>query len=264
MFASTRTLGSTNEGTSFADIIINNVAAVADNQVAGFEGFLHDPKLLKETVEYIGKMPVPKRFIEAVTARRVATASINSTWRCPLNLQTPLTCPIPWVLVESDQTTSTNERFEYQLMRTVDFIGRNYIRIELPEVDTSTIAMKTKGGVIPDPMTDPDQMYLGAWHRDLVPRIISQVEFYPRSSQHRLFTYTGYDIAVHNIIFGNANKEMNDLMAGEDKFELAYDPYRVDGTALGIASFKGNNKSWFSLHRCIRFNSSRKSNLRSY
>lgn len=239
MFASTRTLGSTNEGTSFADIIINNVAAVADNQVAGFEGFLHDPKLLKETVEYIGKMPVPKRFIEAVTARRVATASINSTWRCPLNLQTPLTCPIPWVLVESDQTTSTNERFEYQLMRTVDFIGRNYIRIELPEVDTSTIAMKTKGGIIPDPMTDPDQMYLGAWHRDLVPRIISQVEFYPRSSQHRLFTYTGYDIAVHNIIFGNANKEMNDLMAGEDKFELAYDPYRVDGTALGIASFKG-------------------------
>jgi hypothetical protein len=70
--------------------------------------------------------------------------------------------------------------------------------------------MKTKGGIIPDPMTDPEQMYLGAWHRDLVPRIISQVEFYPRSSQHRLFTYTGYDIAVHNIIFGNANKEMND------------------------------------------------------
>ena len=239
MFANTRILGSTNQGTSFADIIINNVAAVADNQVSGFEGFLHDPKLLKETVEYIGKMPVPKRFIEAVTARRVATASINSTWRCPLNLQTPLTCPVPWVLVESDQSTSTNDKSEYQIMRTVDFIGRNYVRIELPEVDTSTIAMKYKNGIIPEPMTDPDQMYLGAWHRDLVPRIIQQVEFYPRSSQHRLFVYTGYDIAVHNIIFGNANKEMNDLMAGEDRFELAYDPYRVDGTALGIASFKG-------------------------
>ena len=239
MFANTRILGSTNAGTSFADIIINNVAAVADNQVSGFEGFLHDPKLLKETVEYIGKMPVPKRFIEAVTARRVATASINSTWRCPLNLQTPLTCPVPWVLVESDQSTSTNDKSEYQIMRTVDFIGRNYVRIELPEVDTSTIAMKYKNGNLPDPMTDPDQMYLGAWHRDLVPRIIQQVEFYPRSSQHRLFVYSGYDIAVHNIIFGNANKEMNDLMAGEDKFELAYDPYRVDGTALGIASFKG-------------------------
>lgn len=239
MFASTRTLGSTNEGPSFADVVINNVAAVADNQVSGFEGFLHDPKLLKETVEYIGKMPVPKRFIEAVTARRVATATINSTWRCPLNLQTPLTCPIPWVLIESDQSQSTGNKIEYQLMRTVDFIGRNYIRIELPEVDTSEIAMKTKNGVVPEQMTDPEQMYLGAWHRDLIPRIIKNVEFYPRSSQHRLFTYTGYDIAVHNIIFGNANKEMNDLMAGEDRFELAYDPYRVDGTALGIASFKG-------------------------
>ena len=239
MLANNRILGSTNVGASFADIITNNISAVADNQVSGFEGFLHDPKLLKETVEYIGKMPVPKRFIEAVTARRVATASINSTWRCPLNLQTPLTCPIPWILVESNQATSTNDKFEYQIMRTADFIGRNYVRIELPEVDTSTIAMKYKNGKLPDPMTDPDQMYLGAWHRDLVPRIIQQVEFYPRSSQHRLFVYTGYDIAVHNIIFGNANKEMNDLMAGEDKFELAYDPYRVDGTALGIASFKG-------------------------
>lgn len=233
MFASTRLLGSTDQGTSFADIITNNVAAVSENQVSGFEGFLHDPKLLKETVEYIGKMAVPQRFIEAVTARRVATATINATWRCPLNLQTPLTCPIPWVLVESSQRTSSGNRTEYQLMRTVDFIGRNYIRIELPEVDTTEIT--TKSGK----MTNPNEMYLGAWHRDLVPRIISEVEFYPRSSQHRLFTYTGYDIAAHNIIFGNANKEMNDLMAGEDRFELAYDPYRVDGTALGIASFKG-------------------------
>jgi len=239
MFASTRILGSTNEGTSFADIITNNVAAVADDQVSGFEGFLHDPKLLKQMVEYIAKMPVPKRFIEAVTARRVATSTINSTWRCPLNLQTPLTCPIPWVLIEADQKSATNDRYEFQLMRTIDFIGRNYVRIELPEVDTSTIAMKTKYGIMPEPMSDPEQMYLGAWHRDLVPRIIQQVEFYPRASQHRLFVYSGYDIAVHNIIFGNANKEMNDLMAGEDKFELAYDPYRVDGTALGIASFKG-------------------------
>lgn len=239
MLASSRKFGSGQDGTSMADVIINNVMAVADNQVGGFEAFLHDPKLLKETVEYIGKMAVPKRFIEAVTSRRVATNTINATWRCPLNLQTPLTCPIPWVLVESDQSTATGDRFEYQLMRTIDFIGRNYIRIELPEVDTTTIAMKTINGILPEPMTDPEQMYLGAWHRDLVPRIISQVEFYPRSSQHRLFVYSGYDIAVHNIIFGNANKEMNDLMAGEDRFELAYDPYRVDGTALGIASFKG-------------------------
>ena len=62
----------------------------------------------------------------------------------------------------------------------------------------------------------------------------------------------GYDIAVHNIIFGNANKEMNDLMAGEDRFELAYDPYRVDGTALGNYSYygrKGWYGYWFKIYR---------------
>lgn len=240
MFGHNQTLGSTDIGTSFSDIIINNVCSVSDGQVNGFESFLHDPKSLKETVDQIGKMSVPKRFIEAVTARRVATNSINTTWKCPLNLQTPLTCPIPWTIIEASQTTQTADTVEYQIMRMIDFIGRNYIRIELPEVNTAEIATKaTKYGPAPEAMTDPEQMYLGAWHRDLVPRIIDKVSFYPRSSQHKLFVYTGYDIAVHNIIFGNANKEMNDLMAGEDHFELAYDPYRVDGSALGIASFKG-------------------------
>ncbi len=233
-------LGSTDQGTSFSDIIITTVNSVTDGQVTGFQAFIHDPKALKETVEQVGKMAIPKRFIEAVTARRVATNSINSVWRCPLNLQTPITTPLPWSIIEAQQNEKTSTgSSEFQIMRTVDFIGRNYIRIVLPEVNTQEIGMRAVGGVAPEPLSDPKQTYLGAWHRDLVPRIIDKVSFYPRSSQHKLFTYTGYDIAVHNVIFGNANKEMNDLMAGEDKFELAYDPYRVDGSALGIASFKG-------------------------
>lgn len=235
MLSTSQQLGSTDLGTSFPDIIMNNVCAVSDGQVTGFQAFLHDPKSLKDTVEQISKMSIPKRFIEAVTARRVATNAINSTWRCPLNLQTPLTCPMPWTVIEAAQNSATDTTIEYQIMRTIDFIGRNYVRIELPTVDTTQITMGQNG---PN-MQDPTQMYLGAWHRDLVPRIISEVAFYPRSCQHKLFVYSGYDIAVHNIIFGNANKEMNDLMAGEDKFELGYDPYRVDGTALGQASFKG-------------------------
>lgn len=238
MLPTNRQLGSTDLGTSFPDIIMNNVCAVSDGQVTGFQAFLHDPKSLKETVDQIGKMSIPKRFIEAVTARRVATNGINSTWRCPLNLQTPLTCPMPWTVIEANQNSATETTIEYQLMRTIDFIGRNYIRIELPTVDTTQITMGTGANNGPN-MEDPSQMFLGAWHRDLVPRIISEVAFYPRSCQHKLFVYSGYDIAVHNIIFGNANKEMNDLMAGEDKFELGYDPYRVDGSALGQASFKG-------------------------
>jgi hypothetical protein len=88
-------------------------------------------------------------------------------------------------------------------------------------------------------MSDPDHIYLGAWYRDLIPRLIQTLSFYPRANTHKLFEYSGYDIFIHNILFGNAQKEMNDLMAGEDKFELCYDPYRVSGSALGLASYKG-------------------------
>ena len=236
MLAANKRLGATAIGNSFTDIIMSAVNMVSDGRTSGFQTFLHDPRSLNETAEAIGKMTIPKRFIEAVTARRVATQKINDSWKCPLNLQTPLTCPLAWTIVESSTTNVIqNNEYHFQMMRTVDFLGRNYIRIELPEVDTTQISI---GGHAND-MTDPANIFLGAWHRDLVPRIIDTVTFYPRTSQHSLFEYTGFDIAIHNIVFGNSNREMNDLMAGEDRFELTYDPYRVDGTALGIASFKG-------------------------
>ena len=124
-------------------------------------------------------------------------------------------------------------------MRTVDFIGRNYVLIRLPRIDCSEIMDSAVASATTSQMSDPDHVYLGAWHRDLIPRLINKVSFYPRSNAHKLFEYTGYDIFIHNILFGNAHKEMNDLMAGEDKFELCYDPYFVDGAALGLSSFKG-------------------------
>jgi hypothetical protein len=116
-------------------------------------------------------------------------------------------------------------------MRTLDFIGRNYLRIQLPEINTSIINVGEK------PIT-AENTFLGAWHRDLIPRLVQQVSFYPRTNGHKLFEYTGYDIYVHNILFGNCKKEMNDLLAGEDRFELCYDPYRIDGSAMGVASFR--------------------------
>lgn len=151
----------------------------------------------------------------------------------------PTTCPIPWTIVEATVKSQVgNTSWEFNIMRTIDFVGRNYIHINLPAIDTSQIVDSSISSNS-DIMSDPEHIYLGAWHRDLIPRLIQSVSFYPRSNCHKLFEYTGYDIFVHNILFGNAHKEMNDLMSGEDKFELCYDPYRVDGSAMGIASFKG-------------------------
>ena len=88
-------------------------------------------------------------------------------------------------------------------MRIIDFIGRNYVRIVLPEVDTSTIR---DNAVVANPslyLTDKRHMYLGSWHRDLIPRIINKVSFYPRQNAHKLFEYSGYDIYIYNILFTN-------------------------------------------------------------
>ena len=247
MLSNSTQLGATTQGTTFADIIINNVSGVADGVIQGFAQFVHDPKSLKETVSLFSKAAAPRKFADAVVLRRVETQKLDDIWQFPLNMSCPTTTPIPWTLVESSVKSQTgNQSWEFNLMRTVDFIGRNYIRIVLPAVDCSQVLdTSTKAGDY-SVMSDPDHIYLGAWHRDLVPRLIQTVSFYPRSNCHKLFEYTGYDIFVHNILFGNAHKEMNDLMAGEDKFELCYDPYRVDGSAMGLASFKGidNFKEW--------------------
>lgn len=234
------TLGATTQGTTFADIIINNVNSVADGITQGFAQFVHDPRALKDTVSVFVHAQNPRKFADAVVMRRIETQKLDDIWNFPLNMTVPTTCPIPWTLVEATVKSQTGqESWEFNIMRTVDFIGRNYIRIVLPEINCAELYDKATNSVDTRPLTDPEHIYLGAWHRDLVPRLISQISFYPRSNAHKLFEYTGYDIYVHNILFGNAHKEMNDLMAGEDKFELAYDPYRVDGSALGLASFKG-------------------------
>ncbi|MGI5841666.1 MAG: hypothetical protein ACOX6N_05615 [Patescibacteria group bacterium] len=239
MLSNSTQIGATTQGTTFADIIINNVNGVADGMIQGFAQFVHDPKSLKETVQIFSKAAAPRKFADAVVLRRIETQKLDDIWNFPLNMAVPTTCPIPWTIIEATVKSQVgNTSWEFNLMRTVDFIGRNYIRFILPAIDTSQIVDPSINSNA-DIMSDPEHMYLGAWHRDLIPRLIQNISFYPRSNCHKLFEYSGYDLFVHNILFGNANKEMNDLMAGEDKFELCYDPYRVDGSAMGIASFKG-------------------------
>lgn len=233
-------IGCSQSSTSFADIIINNDNAVADGLISGFAQFVHDPKYLKEFVSVFNRQMIPEKFADAVINRRIDTQELNNIWDFPLNLTCPATVPVPWTIVDATVKAKTaSVQWEFNLMRIVDFIGRNYCRIVLPEVDTTYIIDEAVRATPALRMADKRHMYLGAWHRDLIPRIIKEVEFYPRSNSHKLFTYSGYDIFVHNMLFGNTMKKLNDLMAGEDAFEIVYDPYAVHGSALGLASYKG-------------------------
>ena len=247
-------IGCSQSSTSFADIIINNDNAVADGLISGFAQFVHDPKYLKEFVSVFNRQMIPEKFADAVINRRIDTQELNNIWDFPLNLTCPATVPVPWTIVDATVKAKTAAvQWEFNLMRIVDFIGRNYCRIVLPEVDTTGVMDETVRNKTELRMADKRHMYLGAWHRDLIPRIIKEVEFYPRSNSHKLFTYSGYDIFVHNMLFGNVMKKLNDLMAGEDAFEIVYDPYAVHGSALGLASYKGvdDGTSGYNLEKTV-------------
>lgn len=240
MLSNDTTIGCSLSSTSFADIIINNVNAVAQGLISGFAQFVFDPKYLSDMVSIFNNQKIPDKFSDAVMLRRMETQKLDDSWNFPLNMSCPNTVPLPWTIVDSEiRTQTTTFSYEYNIMRITNFIGRNYVRIVLPEVDTSTIQDSEVQADLSKWMTDRNHMYLGSWHRDLIPRIIKKVSFYPRANAHKLFEYTGYDIFIQNILFGNAAKSMNDLMAGEDFFRLVYDPYRVHGSALGLASYKG-------------------------
>jgi len=236
---STVRLGSSNIGTTFPDVIINTVEGTATNRIAGFAQVVHNPGELKTVVDVLAQNEIPSVFADAVLLRRHQLQQINDVWDFPLAASIPNTCPLPWTIVEATEKSALNGfRVEYNIMRTLDFIGRNILRLELPSVSLFNTNLKNliASG---DVKTQAQNMYLGAWYRDLIPRIVQKIDLYPRSASHELFSYSGYCIYIHNLIFGNERKAMNDLMAGEDKFELCYDPYRVDGSALGLNSLKG-------------------------
>ena len=242
-------LGCSQTATSFSDIIVNQCSAIAEGVISGFGQFAHDPKFLNQTVQLFNQQKIPSRFPDAVVLRRIETQKLDDIWDFPLNMTCENTVPLPWTVCEATRRNNGQgaHSYEYNIMRIIDFIGRNYVRLVLPQVDTTEIRDEAVRSDDTLYMNDKRHMYLGAWQRDLIPRIVNRVAFYPRQNAHRLFEYTGYDIFVHNILFGNAAKRMNDLMAGEDEFELCYDPFRTHGSALGAASYIGiDNQSDYS------------------
>lgn len=234
-------LGCSQTGTSFSDIIINQCNSIADGLISGFGQFVHDPKFLNQTVKLFNQQKIPARFADAVILRRIETQKLDDIWDFPLNMTCETTTPLPWTICEATRRGNGQGQhsYEYNIMRIIDFIGRNYVRLVLPEVNTAEIR---DNYILTNPqqyLNDKTHIYLGAWQRDLIPRIIQKVSFYPRQNAHRLFEYSGYDIYAFNVLFGNQAKRMNDLMAGEDMFEICYDPFRTHGSALGQATYRG-------------------------
>lgn len=225
--------GTAQSTTAQSSLIIANAA-----RCVGFPLLCHDACTLDEIMRRFKEIPIGNKFANGVAMRTKMLGEVSRVYDNPFTCAVTTTVPIGMDIVEATARSGGegSTSYEFNIMRTVDFIGRNYLLITLPKIDCSDI--KEIGDVDP---SSPKHSFLGAWHRDLVPRIISSLSFYSRSNGHTIFEYSGYDLYLFNLLFGNARKEINDVMAGEDKFEIAYDPYFVDGAALGLASFKGIN-----------------------
>ena len=227
---SRREIGAPNGATSLSALITNS-SATGESMT----GLAHDPINLSNMMKQYMDIQTPHRFASAVALKSQIFQQIDRVYDCPFSCAVVTTIPVAMDFVQSSvRSGNGTTAFEFNVMRTVDFIGRNYLMITLPRIDCSEIKDASGSSI-----SDPKHCYLGAWHRDLVPRIINSVSFYSRANNHVLFEYSGYDIYIFNSLFGNAQKELNDIMAGEDKFELCYDPYYVNGAALGLASIKG-------------------------
>lgn len=226
-------IGSTTLTTSAAALMINGC------MTGGMAELSYDCATLSKMCDVYSNMAIPSKFSLGCTLRANILQQISKVYRCPFACSVCTTVPCAMDFIESNiRSGNGTTSFEFNVMRTVDFIGRNYLLFTLPEMNCTEVMAKSTDGRISE-LSNPHNCYLGAWHRDLVPRIIRSLSFYSRANNHVLFEYSGHDIYIFNAIFGSAQRDLNDILAGEDKFELAYDPYYVNGAALGLASFKG-------------------------
>ena len=117
MLSNDTTIGCSLSSTSFADIIINNVNAVAQGLISGFAQFVFDPKYLSDMVGIFNNQKIPDKFSDAVMLRRMETQKLDDTWNFPLNMTCANTVPLPWTIIDSEIRTQTSTfSYEYDFL----------------------------------------------------------------------------------------------------------------------------------------------------
>lgn len=225
-------LGTTSPQTSVGALQIGSIGDT------GIGALMFDRSCLEGICKTYTSMPLTQKFANGVSLRQQIGQQMNKVYNFPFISSTMTQCPVTMDILSSTCMRSHGaDSYMFSLMRDAEFIGRNYLIIGLPRVNCTDILSKATYGNI-SALGDPHNFYLGAWHQQLPARIIDSITFHSRYTQQPLFTYSAIDIQCYNAVFGSSQFELNALMAGEDALTLHYDPYHVDGAALGKASFK--------------------------
>lgn len=223
--ADTFGIGATRAQVTFPDLIINNVSLVADGAQQGFENIVHNPRqLIQETVDF-SAIQIPSKLADAVSLRNKYTKIIAEKFNFPFCSTLINSVPTPWTLFETAIDTESDMKYTYNFSRIPDFIGKNYLHFELPKVDLPSTLPPTIQDLNNPNVQIPKNRFLGAWHNDLIPRIIKEVIIKNKQASYDLYTYTGYDIWMYNLFFNQHQQNMSDVLCGQDNFELVYDPF---------------------------------------
>lgn len=218
-------LGATNASVTFPDLIINAVTSVAGGGMQGFENVVFNPRQLIQQTNQFNSIPPTKDFTEAITFRNKYTKIISENYNFPFCSSLINAVPTPWALFQTTIDTNSNNNYVFNITRIPDFVGKNYIYFRLPAVDLPSSLPPTITDINNSGVEVPSNRFLGAWHNDLIPRIIKNVIIRSKTSGHESYSYSGLDIWLHNIIFNNSKSKMFDMLAGQDQFELVYDPF---------------------------------------
>ena len=220
---------------SIADLIVSGVNIAATTASAGIISTLYQDKELKSVISSLSRYSTTYTIAKGTTVRNSILKTLNERWRCPLACTVKPPILFPWTIHESpisraESTTAKTFKFSHQCA----FIGRMFLRIRLPRIDLSDFTDNSQ-----DANKTPEHTYVGAWHLDLVPRLINQITLGSKSNSYIVGTWTGDDIFVDTLLFQNDYKRLVDLAQGEDLCTFTYDPYRVDSSAMGMSSYIG-------------------------
>lgn len=217
-------IGASSATVTFPDLIINAVTTVAGGAQQGFENVVFNPRQLIQQTNTFSSLPEAKKLTEAIAFRNKYTRVISENYSFPFCSSLINAVPTPWGLYQTTIYNEASGMYVYNISRIPEFVGKQYLYFKLPSVDLSVLP-KTITDINEPTIEVPSNRFLGAWHNDLVTKIIKNVIIRNRSSSFEIFSYSGVDIWLHNMIFNGSKSKMQEMLTGQDSFELVYDPF---------------------------------------
>lgn len=219
--------GSTNQSCCVGDLIMDLTEKVATGTTKAHEivNFIHDPKPIYAQLNASAAEAVSTDIVVACNQRNTILAKIAENYIFPLHAEVRNAYCLPTIVIEDTSIENQSEFTKtYAIMRTIDIIDRQYLTIDLPELDFTKPEYHPTTGKAGDMSQVP---ITGCWAHGLINRIVKSVSLHARQNTFTIYEYSGEHIELHKMLFNPVCDPMTDVALGEDTFRIRYDPFHV-------------------------------------